>query len=299
MPIAAGAPVPASGVSIVGFDSAWTDNPKAPGAVCVLRSAMGNGWEFEDPRLALFDQALECIRREAQRSKLCLVAIDQPTIVPNLRSSRPVDKVAASLISFVGGGVQPANRSKLGMFDDAAPIWKFKKALGGIEDPERARTSQDGLFLIEVFPALSLPSFEPRFHGYLAGPRYNPERRKTYQHEHWLRVIDCIEATAHHLSVSGIDAWCRTHRNIASPRKADQDLLDAVLCALTGLHWLVGDRSSSVMIGDLETGYMIAPASPEARVQLERAARQRSVLIDGIMLHHHHKIGASCRRSAH
>jgi predicted RNase H-like nuclease len=35
---------------------------------------------------------------------------------------RPVDKVAASLISGPGGGVQPSNRSKKGMFDDAAQL---------------------------------------------------------------------------------------------------------------------------------------------------------------------------------
>jgi predicted RNase H-like nuclease len=48
---------------------------------------------------------------------VCVVTIDQPTMVPNPGGMRPVDKVAASLISWLGGGVQPANRSKKGMFD--------------------------------------------------------------------------------------------------------------------------------------------------------------------------------------
>src|SRR5690606_31040410 len=108
-------------------------------------------------------------------------ALDQPTIVPNLTGSRPVDKVAASLISWIGGGVQPANRSKKGMFDDTAPVWTFKGALNPIENPEGARTATNGLFIAEVFPALALPSLAVEFCGRLLAPRYNPGRRKTFR----------------------------------------------------------------------------------------------------------------------
>jgi predicted RNase H-like nuclease len=76
--------------------------------------------------LASFSEAEAIIRAETLEVGKSLIALDQPTIVPNLSGSRPVDKVAGALISWVGGGVQPANRSKLGMFDDAAPIWRFK-----------------------------------------------------------------------------------------------------------------------------------------------------------------------------
>ena len=67
------------------------------------------------------------------------------------------------------------------------------------------------------------------------------------------------------------------------PRKADQDLLDAVICAVVGVWWLVEERSNSVMIGDLSTGYMIAPVSNGVRERLVSAARRGSVLIDGIV----------------
>jgi hypothetical protein len=74
-----------------------------------------------------------------------VVALDQPTIVPNVSGSRPVDKVAGSLVSWIGGGVQPANRSKAGMFDDAAPIWRFLEHLSAIENPPAARDAIAGL----------------------------------------------------------------------------------------------------------------------------------------------------------
>ena len=60
--------------------------------------------------------------------------------------------------------MQPANRSKVGMFDDA-PIWSFKTKLEATEDPELARAATHGLFLIEVFPALAIISLELAFFG--------------------------------------------------------------------------------------------------------------------------------------
>ncbi len=65
---------------------------------------------------------------------------------------RPVDKAAASLVSWMGGGVQPANRG-LPMFRPEAAIWRFLLALNALENPEAARTADRGLHLMEVFPA--------------------------------------------------------------------------------------------------------------------------------------------------
>ncbi len=132
------------------------------------------------------------------------MAIDQPTIVPNLTGSRPVDRVAASVISWVGGGVQPANRSKLGMFDDAAPIWRFKADLGASDDALAARGAEAGLFIAEVFPALALTSFEPAFCGRKLRPCYNPDRRKTFRLEDWHRVLAVVAATG---AALGLRTW--------------------------------------------------------------------------------------------
>jgi predicted RNase H-like nuclease len=126
-------------VSFVGFDSAWTDNPKSPGAICSIDYDGGQFSGFKEPTLVPFSQALDFVRGIDRPGQLTLVAIDQPTIVPNQSSMRPAERVAASAISWLGGGVQPANRARVGMFDDGAPIWSFLRDLGATEDPERAR----------------------------------------------------------------------------------------------------------------------------------------------------------------
>jgi predicted RNase H-like nuclease len=123
----------------IGFDSAWTDNSEAPGAICTVGIETGHARRFHAPQLALFDEALTFIRRVRPDDGVTLIALDQPTVVPNLTGMRPVERVAASLISSLGGGVQPSNRGKLGMFCDASPIWRFLTALGAEERAEQAR----------------------------------------------------------------------------------------------------------------------------------------------------------------
>jgi predicted RNase H-like nuclease len=263
--------------SIIGFDSAWTDQVKAPGAVSIIRVVEGQVTAFVPPRLSSFAQALAIIDKEREQVDRCFLALDQPTIVPNASGSRPVDKVAASLISWIGGGVQPANRSKKGMFDDAAPIWAFKDALGAIEDPEAARDAETGTFIAEVFPALALPSLAVEFCGRLLGPRYNPGRRKTFRIGHWNAVLTCTAATGTAFGIAALADWCEGHRRTVAPTKSDQDLLDGVLCALIGYIWLFEPRSRSLMIGDFDAGYMLSPAFGEAKTRLQSAAALRGV----------------------
>ncbi|MBX5147490.1 DUF429 domain-containing protein [Rhizobium lentis] len=269
----------AATISVVGFDSAWTDNPKAPGAICVIRVDSHGARLHIEPRLASFSEAEALIQAERREAGKCLVALDQPTIVPNLSGSRPVDKVAGALISWVGGGVQPANRSKLGMFDDAAPIWRFKQALGATEDPEAARTASAGLFLIEVFPALALVAIESAYCKRLGAPKYNPANRRMFRLEHWHAVAETIRTFGSLRALEQLELWCLDVSANLMPKKADQDKIDAMICGLIGLHWLVAPREQSVMIGDLDNGYMIAPAVNGIHERLVTAARKRNVSV--------------------
>lgn len=268
----------------IGFDSAWADNPKAPGAICAVVMQDDRPIRFHEPRLVSFAGGLEFIREIRTANELTLVALDQPTIVPNLNSCRPVERVAGSLISWLGGGVQPSNRGRTGMFCDAAPIWNFLQSLGAVEDPEAARAAVDGLYLLEVFPALALASLDPSFFGRLCGPRYNPARRKTFRLEHWRQVAAVASHEARSIGCSDLANWCDVAGRQNAPRKALQDMLDSTLCALIALRWRLHPRGDSLLLGDLRSGYMVLPASPMVRERLAPAARKHSVPVDGTAL---------------
>jgi predicted RNase H-like nuclease len=264
---------------VFGFDSAWTDAPKTPGAICAIAFDERGRVEFHEPRLVSFTRArafVDVLRREFA---LSLVALDQPTVVPNSTGSRPVEKVAGSLVSFVGGGVQPANRGKIGMFCDSSPVWSFLSELNATQDPINARTASAGHFLIEVFPALALPSFKDDFSRRLGAPKYNPQNHKKFRLEDWRSVTRIVQTTAHVFKVSGLVDWSASMHALTQPCKADQDKLDAALCALIGLAWRAGPVSCSAMLGDLTSGYMVTPLSDITRPRLEQAAIRRGVLI--------------------
>jgi predicted RNase H-like nuclease len=197
---------------------------------------------------------------------------------------RPVERAAASLVSWIGGGVQPSNRGKIGMFCDASPIWRFLAELNAREEPEEARAATGGLHVIEVFPAVALPSIDQRFFGRLAAPRYNPARRKTFRAGDWVRVANAASSNFERLGFAGPLQWCEDASRIEQPRNADQDKLDAMLCLLIGLLWRLGHRSESMLLGCLTNGYMVLPASSAVRERITTAARKGSVPVDGIVL---------------
>lgn len=177
-------------VIYIGFDSAWTDNPKAPGAICAVSIGNGHPVRFHSPQLVSFDQALAFIKNVRSGDEATLIALDQPTVVPNLTSMRPVERVAASLVSWLGGGVQPSNRQRKGMFCDASPIWRFLRMLNAREHPEEARLATNGLYVMEVFPALALASLGNEFFGRLCAPKYNPARTKNFRLTDWNRIAE-------------------------------------------------------------------------------------------------------------
>lgn len=211
-----------------------------------------------------------------------LVAIDQPTLVPNETGMRPVERVAASLISKLrGGGVQPAFRGKREKFGPDAPIWKFLDRIEARENPPAARTAPRGLHLMEVFPALALPALEPEIMKRERRACYNPANRKNFSLSDWRLVASTVQRHADSLRLAPLSRWAGEAAGLAAPTKSDQDRLDAAVCLLVALRWRRAPRDRSVVIGDSRTGYMVTPVSPASREILERAAAKRDVPIDG------------------
>lgn len=264
------------GQTIFGFDSAWTDNKKAPGALCAIRIDSGTV-HFAEPELTNFDRAATLINTAKRHDEFVLVALDQPTIVPNATGGRPVEKVAASVISAIKGGVQPSSRSRQGMFDDAAPVWRFLRTINCLEAPENARAATRGCYLIEVFPALALASIVPLTWSRRAAAKYNPGNRN-FSHYDWVLVCRSLEATFQDFGLSDVARWCARAANITAPTKADQDKLDAVICLLVALLYRYGGCGlETALLGDLASGYMITPCSRPVAERLLASAHTRAI----------------------
>lgn len=265
--------------AFVGFDSAWADN--SPGGIACATFEEGRPRVFPGPKLVHFGEAARVIERLQGECDYVLVAIDQPTLVPNETGMRPVERVAASLISRLGGGVQPASRGKDKLFGSEAPVWRFLARIGARENPPAARKATRGLHLMEVFPALALPAMEPRILERGHAARYNPQNRKRFCLSDWKMVASAVERHARDADLAPLSRWAGKMAELAAPGKGDQDLLDAAICLFIALHWRQAPRYSSAVVGDSRTGYVVTPVSSASRDILKRAADKKQVQIDG------------------
>ena len=259
--------------TFVGFDSAW--GGRQPGAVTWVTFVDGGFDEWGKPCPAGFDSAATIIRKRAERSDFVLVAIDQPTVVRNLSGARPVDRVVASPISWLRGGVQSANLGKKALFGPDAPVSEFRDGVGATEDPEAARAAQArGRYLIEVFPALALPALNPVIMERRAAAKYNPARKSKFCPGDWKLVAKTVQCWADRLGIRPLAEWAGDMAGLAAPKKRDQDCLDAAICLVVAVQWRRLPRDRMAMIGDTEHGYMVTPVTDALREALEVGANR-------------------------
>ena len=257
---------------IVGFDSAWTIR-NSGGIVGVFSRDDGCVRELGLPQAANYEQA-EAIILQWQKSLSAhrtIIMLDQPTIVNNDQGQRPVENIISSPISLRGGGVQPANTSRSEMFGVNAPVWPFLQMFGGAANPDVFSAKNQ---VYETYPVLSLIAMGWTLRDSSTDrlPKYNPARRKTFSILDWQHVCSRVSASCHEFGLEGIAGWVERVGRAGTPIKETQDCLDACICLLVGLQFTI--HRTCLMVGDLESGYMVIPASLKLQSELEARCRK-------------------------
>jgi predicted RNase H-like nuclease len=253
---------------LVGFDSAWT--PTNSGAlVGGLLLADGTFRELGPLQTVDYHEAAAIILRwqHAECPVATMVLLDQPTIVKNATGQRPVENLVSSLVSLRYGGMQPANTGRTEMFGRDAPIWGFLNQFGGPADPLK---SVADTLVLETYPVLAMMAFgwilpDRRPTGRL--PKYNPDNRKTFSILDWRHVCGKASGEFRRRDIVGIANWIDDAAKIPRPRKSEQDKLDACLCLLVALCLV--EQMDCLMVGDLDTGYIVAPHAETLRAELD------------------------------
>lgn len=268
-------------VLLVGFDSAWTAR-NSGALVGATLDCDGRMRAIGPPLVANFAQAEEAISgwQEKHYPVRTLILIDQPTIVRNERSQRPVENIVSSAISLRYGGMQPAYTGRQGMFDREAPIWRFLGRFAGAADLNAPRARS---LVIETYPALTilardwtLPDDQRPNTGRL--PKYNPVR-PTFRKEHWVDLCRRLKGYFdHRWGLEAISQWIASAGQIA-PCKPDQDCLDACLCLLVAIE--LAEGRECLVVGNQDSGYIVVPANErledELAARCERTKRDRQL----------------------
>jgi predicted RNase H-like nuclease len=98
-------------------------------------------------------------------------------------------------------------------------------------------------------------------------PKYNPDRKKTFSISDWQHVCKLASAAFHQRGLKEIVAWLDGVTRTAFPHKSEQDGLDACVCLLVALHF--AERKDCLMVGDVQTGYMVVPYCARLHAELE------------------------------
>jgi len=196
-----------------------------------------------------------------------IVLLDQPTIVNNPTGQRPVENIVGSPVSRRYGGMQPANTTRQNMFGKEAQVWPFLTRFDGPANPLEAVADTR---VFETYPVLTMIALgwtlpDARAAGRL--PKYNPARKKTFSVSDWQYVCRLAAQAFGERGLLNIVRWINEAGQNTSPRKSDQDGLDACLCLLVGLY--LAERKDCLMIGDLRTGYIVVPYSETLRRELD------------------------------
>jgi predicted RNase H-like nuclease len=135
--------------------------------------------------------------------------------------------------------------------------------------------ASNGSNVVETYPVLAIISLLWTLpHTRVAGrlPKYNPARRTTFSISDWHHICDLVSCALKSRGLTILCHWTADIRSKLSPTKRDQDCLDAWLCLLVALHLV--ERKLCLMIGNLQTGYMVVPHGDDLFLELTARCTQ-------------------------
>jgi predicted RNase H-like nuclease len=113
---------------------------------------------------------------------------------------------------------------------------------------------------VETYPVLALIALGWTLPGARSTgrlPKYNPQRSKTFSVSDWRHLCGLIEQALRKHGLPVHADWVTKAAQSTSPRKGDQDKLDACLCLLTAVHLAAGREL--LMVGEMDSGTMVVP----------------------------------------
>jgi predicted RNase H-like nuclease len=261
---------------LVGFDSAWTAT-NSGALVGTVRFSDGTFHGLGAPQIVDYREAeLVILKWQAdQVPTATIVLLDQPTIVKNAAGQRPVENIVGSPVGLRYGGMQPANTARE-TFGKKAAVWPFLTRFGGPADPIEPIADTR---VFETYPVLAMIALgwvlpDSRATGRL--PKYNPERGKTFSIRDWQYLCGRLSSAFRDRGLTEIVRWIEGAGLKTSPRKSDQDCLDACLCLLVALY--LAERKDCLMVGNRQTGYIVVPYGVGLRAELDARCKRTGLV---------------------
>ncbi len=235
-------------VLLIGIDLAWGE--KKHDGICFLE------WDGKRGAVAGFAypqgdrELLVTIRKKMGSQRSVFVTVDAPIVCPNRTGTRPVDRLTHRMFHREHAACHPANLTQCPRPPRIARLLQKEGFRVGWQPAAGKKT------VAEVYPHPAMVRMFgiPKIVKYKKGSVV--ERRKEFRRlQNLLRR--CLQKKFPRLAIDP------EARSLLGQRwsKPVEDQTDALFCALIGLwHWMHQGQQSEV-IGDLQTGFILLPAT--------------------------------------
>lgn len=238
-------------MKFLGIDLGWRSGATG---LCCLEWRSGQLHRVDLTTEMELDRILAWIDRQVPPETPGLIAVDAPTLIPNLTGMRLCDRLTHRYFGKYDAGCYPANQQR--PFAERTTGFGQSLHQRGFSHAPEIMAQKRGRYQIEVYPhpaIVNLFGLE-RILKYKKG-KVGDRRLELSK----LRDFIGDRLPQHQPPLAPLDLPPIPEKGKAL--KAVEDQLDSLICAYIGAHWWYWGTQKNWVLGDLESGYIIVPKS--------------------------------------
>lgn len=241
-------------MKLIGVDFGWSSG--ASGLCCLVWR--NNHLEILDITTVLeVEDILSWIDNWVSPDEPGMIAVDAPTIINNQTGMRLPDKLTHKHFGRYHAGCYPAN---LGLAFASRTTGLGQSLLKrNYQHAPEIEPQQPGRYQIEVFPhpaTINLFGLA-RIIKYKKGKIADRHQELNKLREYITGVLPQLEPPLSLASLNQIPVIAK--KPTGKELKAIEDQLDSLLCAYIAAHWWYWGEAKNMVLGDLDTGFIIIP----------------------------------------
>lgn len=238
-------------MKFLGIDLGWSSG--ASGLCCLEWSKKSLHLLHLDRQLLTTD-ILNWVDNWASPTQNAIIAVDAPTLIPNLTGMRLPDKLTHKHFGRYHAGCYPANLRR--PFAQRTIEFGLSLETRGFLHAPLITPQALGRYQIEVFPhpamvhLFNLNRILKYKKGTLAERRLELIKLRQY-------ILEILPTLEPRLKLANLPEIPTT--GIAL--KAVEDQLDSLICAYVAAYWWYWGSERNLVLGDATTGYIVVPAA--------------------------------------
>lgn len=241
-------------MKFIGIDLGWKSQPSG---LCCLEWIDGQLQLLDLDRKEAIADILTWIDQSVQPDEPAIIAVDAPTLIPNLTGSRLPDKLSHKYFGKYHAGCYPANQNL--PFADRTINFGLELESRGFAHAPTIEPQKLSRYQIEVFPhpaIVNLFNLE-RILKYKKG-RLNERRLELIKLQNYLlNILPSLSPPLRSWRLCG--SFTSEIPTTGAALKATEDKLDSLICAYVAAYWWYWGEQRNLVLGDRTTGYIVIP----------------------------------------